>query len=57
MPISTPPNAMAHATGMISSGHMLKVGGLLALIGLGGSWLLLFALYALGVISPAGVTP
>ena len=55
--VSTPPNAMAHATGLISSGQMLKTGGLLAVIGLALSWVLLVVLYALGVITPAGVTP
>ncbi|MBU2912962.1 SLC13 family permease [Reichenbachiella agariperforans] len=34
LPISTPPNALAHATGMIESRHMSKVGVTLAIVGL-----------------------
>ena len=34
LPISTPPNAMAHATGMIQSSHMAKNGLIIGIIGL-----------------------
>jgi sodium-dependent dicarboxylate transporter 2/3/5 len=34
MPISTPPNAMAHATGMITTGNLAKIGLLIGAIGL-----------------------
>ncbi|MEO1236267.1 MAG: SLC13 family permease [Planctomycetota bacterium] len=35
MPISTPPNAMAYATGWIKTGHMAKAGTAVGLLGLG----------------------
>ena len=34
LPISTPPNAIAHSTGLIKSSHMLRVGLLLGIISL-----------------------
>jgi sodium-dependent dicarboxylate transporter 2/3/5 len=34
LPISTPPNAMAHATGLIEQKDMVKVGVVLGLVGL-----------------------
>ncbi|MFW5830304.1 MAG: SLC13 family permease, partial [Planctomycetota bacterium] len=34
LPISTPPNAMAHATGMVSSQQMAKAGTIICIIGL-----------------------
>ncbi len=35
MPISTPPNAMAYATGLVSSRDMIRVGLLVSLIAVG----------------------
>ncbi len=35
MPISTPPNAMAYATGLVSSRDMIRVGLLVSLIAAG----------------------
>jgi len=35
LPISTPPNAMAYATGWINTNHMAKAGLLIGLVGLG----------------------
>ena len=34
LPISTPPNAMAHATGLIEQKDMVRVGIVLGLVGL-----------------------
>lgn len=44
LPISTPPNALAHATGLIKTEDMTKVGVLVGLIGLIGIYALMFAL-------------
>ncbi len=44
LPISTPPNALAHATGLIKTEDMTKVGVLVGLIGLIGIYVLMFAL-------------
>ena len=34
LPISTPPNAIAHSTGLIKSSHMLRVGVIIGIISL-----------------------
>jgi len=34
LPISTPPNALAHATGMIKQNDMAKVGIIMGIVGL-----------------------
>jgi len=47
LPISTPPNALAYATGMIQSRDLLRAGLLLNLIALG---LLALLLYAMGLV-------
>jgi sodium-dependent dicarboxylate transporter 2/3/5 len=44
LPISTPPNALAHATGLIKTEDMTKVGIVIGLIGLIGIYLLMFVL-------------
>ncbi|MEQ9297778.1 MAG: SLC13 family permease [Cyclobacteriaceae bacterium] len=44
LPISTPPNALAHATGLIKTQDMTKVGVVIGLVGLIGIYLLMFVL-------------
>ena len=43
LPISTPPNAIAHSTGLIKSSHMLRVGVLIGIISLIIGYLLIIA--------------
>ena len=43
LPISTPPNAIAHSTGLIKSSHMLRVGVLIGVISLTIGYLLIIA--------------
>lgn len=50
LPVSTPPNAMAHASGLIESRDMFKPGTTISIVGLGGLALLLFALKVVGFI-------
>ncbi|WP_070967924.1 SLC13 family permease [Vibrio sonorensis] len=50
LPISTPPNALAHATGNVQSSQMAKVGVILGLVGVLLSFVLVWALLALGHI-------
>lgn len=44
LPISTPPNALAHATGLINTKDMTKVGIIVGLVGLIAIYVLMFAL-------------
>lgn len=44
LPISTPPNALAHATGLIDTRDMTKVGIIVGLVGLIAIYVLMFAL-------------
>jgi len=48
LPISTPPNALAHATGEVSSRDMARSGILIGLVGLAGIYLLMFILRQIG---------
>lgn len=48
LPISTPPNALAHATGMIQTNQMTKTGILMGVIGLMVIYALLFVLNLVG---------
>lgn len=48
LPVSTPPNAMAHATGAIRTEHMLKCGLLVGVLGLVLAYLLMFVLNVMG---------
>ena len=48
LPVSTPPNAMAHATGRIESRHMLAPGLIVGFIGLLLTYAMLFLLNKLG---------
>ena len=50
LPISTPPNAMAHATGLIEQKNMAKVGIIMGLIGLVFGYIMLIILGSNGFI-------
>jgi sodium-dependent dicarboxylate transporter 2/3/5 len=50
LPISTPPNALAHATGNVESGQMAKVGVIMGVIGVLGSFVLVWILNVVGFI-------
>ncbi len=50
LPISTPPNALAHATGNVQSSQMAKVGALLGVVGVLGSFVLVWLLKMVGFI-------
>lgn len=44
LPISTPPNALAHATGLIETKHLAKIGIIIGVAGLLGIYLLMYIL-------------
>jgi len=48
LPISTPPNAIAYASGMVNTVEMRKAGIIIGLVGLLGVYLLLFVLKTIG---------
>ena len=50
LPISTPPNAMAHATGLIDSRQMARVGIVIGIVGLLGGYGLMFVLRQVGFL-------
>jgi solute carrier family 13 (sodium-dependent dicarboxylate transporter), member 2/3/5 len=50
LPISTPPNAMAHATGLIDSRQMVRVGIVIGIVGLMGGYGLMFVLRQVGFL-------
>ena len=50
LPISTPPNALAHATGLIDQKQMMRVGIILGVIGLATGYTLLFFIGKYGII-------
>ncbi|CAH0526129.1 SLC13 family permease [Vibrio hippocampi] len=50
LPISTPPNALAHATGHVQSSQMAKVGVILGVVGVLLSFVLVWLLHAVGHI-------
>jgi solute carrier family 13 (sodium-dependent dicarboxylate transporter), member 2/3/5 len=50
LPVSTPPNALAHATGMVSSRQMARVGVGIGLAGLALAYLLAFVLQKVGFL-------
>ncbi|WP_194435096.1 SLC13 family permease [Vibrio fluminensis] len=50
LPISTPPNALAHATGNVESSQMAKVGVVLGIVGVGLSFVLVWVLHSVGHI-------
>ncbi len=50
LPISTPPNALAHATGHVQSQQMVKVGATLGIVGVLLSFVMVWILHSLGHI-------
>lgn len=48
LPISTPPNAMAHATGLVNSKQMTQSGLIVGIAGLIGAYVLMFILAQIG---------
>ncbi|EMQ2875340.1 dihydroorotate dehydrogenase [Vibrio navarrensis] len=50
LPISTPPNALAHATGNVQSNQMAKVGVVLGVVGVLLSFIMVWVLHAVGHI-------
>ncbi len=50
LPISTPPNALAHATGMIQQKQMMRVGLIMGILGLAVGYVLLIILGKAGMI-------
>ncbi len=46
MPISTPPNALSHGAGLVSSSHMMKLGAIVGLTGLAVVFVYLYVLTA-----------
>lgn len=50
LPISTPPNALAHATGHVQSNHMARIGIILGTVGVLLSFLMVWILHAVGHI-------
>jgi sodium-dependent dicarboxylate transporter 2/3/5 len=50
LPISTPPNALAHATGHVQSSQMARVGVILGVVGVLLSFVLVWLLHAVGHI-------
>lgn len=50
LPISTPPNALAHATGNVESSQMARVGVVMGVVGVLGSFVLVWLLNVVGFI-------
>ncbi|MBO4398339.1 MAG: SLC13/DASS family transporter [Bacteroidaceae bacterium] len=50
LPISTPPNALAHATGLIEQKYMMRVGVIMGFIGLTMGYVLLFFISKYGLL-------
>lgn len=50
LPISTPPNALAHATGLIEQKHMMRVGIIMGAVGLSLGYIMLIFLGKTGLI-------
>jgi sodium-dependent dicarboxylate transporter 2/3/5 len=50
LPISTPPNAIAHGTGAVETRHLLKTGAVIGLVGLAGVFGMLTVLKAVGFL-------
>ncbi len=50
LPVSTPPNAIAYASGMIETKHMMKAGVLISAMGLLSVYVLMFILRMVGII-------
>lgn len=52
LPISTPPNALAHATGLVDTKGMAKTGVIIGLLGMALAYGMMILLAALGVFAP-----
>lgn len=50
LPVSTPPNAMAYASGLIKTNDMIKMGLIIGLVGMAGTIGMLFILYRVGFL-------
>lgn len=50
LPISTPPNAIAHSTGLIQQNQMMKVGIIMGVIGMVAGYFLLITLGKMGIV-------
>jgi sodium-dependent dicarboxylate transporter 2/3/5 len=50
LPISTPPNALAHATGFVNTKQMARVGVILGVIGVALSFVMVWILNIIGFI-------
>ncbi|MBZ0257825.1 SLC13 family permease [bacterium] len=50
LPVSTPPNAIAYASGMIETKHMMKAGAIISTVGLIAVYGLMIVLHIVGVI-------
>lgn len=50
LPISTPPNAIAHSTGLVKQNEMMKIGIIMGVIGLILGYILLFAIGEMHII-------
>ncbi len=48
LPISTPPNALAHATGNVQTNQMAKVGAILGIVGVFLSFVMVWILHSIG---------
>ena len=51
LPISTPPNALAHGTGLIDQKQMMRVGIIMGIIGLALGYILLIFIVKSGFVS------
>lgn len=52
LPISTPPNALAHATGLVDTKGMAKTGVIIGVLGMALTYAMMILLAALGVFTP-----
>lgn len=52
LPISTPPNALAHATGLVDTKGMAKTGVIIGVLGMALTYAMMVLLAALGVFTP-----
>ena len=50
LPISTPPNALAHATGHVQSNQMARIGIILGVVGVLLSFVMVWVLHSIGHI-------
>ena len=50
LPISTPPNAIAHSTGLVHQNEMMKIGLAIGVIGLVLGYIVLFLVTKIGML-------